>query len=44
VTWEGRTFEKTGVVPDHQVPFSAEAALNGLDNQLTAAIEIARNL
>ena len=44
VTWEGRTFEKTGVVPDHQVPFSPEAALDGVDNQLTAAIEIARGL
>lgn len=44
VTWEGRTFERTGVVPDHHVPFSPEAAAKGSDNQLEAAAVIARNL
>ena len=44
VTWEGRSFEGTGVTPDHDVPFSPEAALNGVDNQLDAAIELAHTL
>jgi C-terminal processing protease CtpA/Prc len=44
VTWEGRTFERTGVTPDHYVPFSPEAAIAGIDNQLAAAAELARSL
>ena len=44
VTWEGRTFERTGVIPDHHVPFSPEAAIGGIDNQLAAAAELARTL
>jgi C-terminal processing protease CtpA/Prc len=44
MTWEGRTFERTGVIPDHHVPFSPEAAIGGIDNQLAAAAELARTL
>jgi carboxyl-terminal processing protease len=44
LTWEGRTFEGTGVVPDHHVPFSPEEAMRGSDNQLVAAIELAQGL
>ena len=44
VTWEGRTFERTGVIPDHHVPFSPEDAIRGADNQLAAATELARSL
>jgi C-terminal processing protease CtpA/Prc len=44
VTWEGRTFERSGVIPDHHVPFSPEAAIGGIDNQLAAAAELARTL
>jgi len=44
VTWEGRSFEGTGVTPDRDVPFSPEAALSGIDNQLEAATELARTL
>ena len=44
VTWEGRSFEGTGVVPDREVPFSPETALSGVDNQFEAATELARNL
>ena len=44
VTWEGRTFEKSGVVPDKEVPFSPEEAMRGSDNQLAAAVELARTL
>ena len=44
VTWEGRSFEGTGVTPDRDVPFSQEAALSGIDNQLEAAIKLARTL
>lgn len=44
LTWEGRSFERTGVIPDHHVPFSPEAALGGVDNQLAAAAELAPSL
>ncbi len=44
LTWEGRSFEGSGVVPDQHVPFSPEAALVGADNQLIAAIDLARTL
>lgn len=44
VTWEGRSFEGTGVLPDRDVPFSPEAAMSGIDNQLDAATELARTL
>lgn len=44
VTWEGRSFEGTGVTPDRDVPFSPEAALSGIDNQFEAATELARTL
>jgi C-terminal processing protease CtpA/Prc len=44
VTWEGRSFERSGVIPDHHVPFSPEAAVRGTDNQLEAAVELARSL
>lgn len=44
VTWEGRSFEGTGVTPDRDVPFSPEAVLSGIDNQLEAATELSRTL
>ena len=44
LTWEGRSFEGTGVLPDRHVPFSPESAINGIDNQLQAAIEFAHTL
>jgi carboxyl-terminal processing protease len=43
-TWEGRSFEGIGVLPDRDVPFSAESAIAGIDNQLQAAIEYAEAL
>ncbi len=44
LTWEGRSFEGTGVAPGHHVEFSPESALNGIDNQLNAAVDLARAL
>jgi carboxyl-terminal processing protease len=44
LTWEGKSFEGTGVVPDTLIPFSPEAARNGQDNQLEAALQMARQL
>jgi len=38
VTWEGKTFEHSGVVPDVEVPFDPDAAKDGRDSQLEAAI------
>lgn len=44
LTWEGKSFEKTGIAPHLPVPFSPEAAIEGIDNQLDAAIKAAQNL
>jgi carboxyl-terminal processing protease len=38
-TWHGTNLEGRGVVPDVEEPISAEALLNGHDNQLTKAVE-----
>jgi carboxyl-terminal processing protease len=38
VTWEGKTFEHIGVVPDIEVPFNPEAARAGQDVQLERAL------
>ena len=43
LTWEGRSFEGSGVLPDIQVPFSPEAAVAHTDNQLEAALTNARS-
>lgn len=44
ITWQGRTFEGHGLVPDIVVPWSLEDAESGIDNQLNTAIDIARTL
>jgi len=44
VTWEGKSFEGIGVTPDVEVPFSPDAALEGRDQQLETALEIATAL
>ena len=44
LTWEGKSFEGTGVTPDVEVPFSPDAALEGRDQQLETAIELAKSL
>ena len=44
LTWEGKSFEGTGVTPDHSVPFSPEGARNGIDVQLETALDMAVRL
>jgi carboxyl-terminal processing protease len=44
LTWSGKSFEGSGVIPDIHVPFNPEAAVNGTDVQLDAAIQQARTL
>jgi carboxyl-terminal processing protease len=44
LTWEGKSFEGVGVAPDVDVPFCAEQARQGIDNQLAKAIEVAQSL
>jgi C-terminal processing protease CtpA/Prc len=40
VTWEGKTFEGTGVVPTIEVPFDAVMAKAGRDCQLERAMNL----
>ena len=44
LTWSGKSFEGSGVIPDIHVPFQPEAAVKGADVQLEAAIQHARKL
>jgi carboxyl-terminal processing protease len=44
LTWEGKSFERTGVLPDVNVQFNPDAAVSGADNQLDAAVELAKQL
>ncbi len=44
LTWEGKSFEKLGVDPHLSIPFSPEAAIRGVDNQLDAAIKAAQDI
>jgi C-terminal processing protease CtpA/Prc len=44
LTWSGKSFEGSGVVPDIHVPFQPEAAVTGADVQLDAAVQYARKL
>lgn len=44
LTWEGKCFERIGIEPDVEVPFSADSALTGRDEQLERAAEIAARL
>ncbi len=44
LTWEGKSFEGTGVVPDVNVAFSPQSAFAGKDNQLDRAVEIVKSL
>jgi carboxyl-terminal processing protease len=41
VSWQGTRIEGKGIEPDISVPWSYEDALNGVDNQLNAAVEVA---
>ena len=41
-TWGGESFEGHGVAPNFDVPWSAEAVLEGRDNQLEEGIEAVR--
>jgi carboxyl-terminal processing protease len=41
VSWQGNRIEGKGIEPDISVPWSYEDALNGEDNQLKAAVEVA---
>jgi C-terminal processing protease CtpA/Prc len=43
-TWQGRSYEGHGIMPDVQIPWSAEAARQRKDNQLEKAIEIIKSL
>ncbi|MGH2508564.1 MAG: S41 family peptidase, partial [Ktedonobacteraceae bacterium] len=42
LTWQGQRFEGRGIVPDVSVPWSPEAYTGGKDNQLEAALHVAR--
>lgn len=42
ITWQGRTFEGHGLIPDIVVPWSLEAAESGVDNQLDTAFDFVR--
>jgi C-terminal processing protease CtpA/Prc len=44
LTWEGKSFERTGVLPDVNVPFDPNAAAAGIDNQFESAFEMAKQL
>lgn len=44
LTWSGKSFEGSGVIPDIHVPFQSEAAAKGADVQLEAAVQYARKL
>jgi carboxyl-terminal processing protease len=44
LTWSGKSFEGSGVIPDIHVPFQPEAAVKGADVQLEAAVQHARKL
>jgi C-terminal processing protease CtpA/Prc len=44
LTWEGERSEGSGVVPDVEVDWSAEDAIEGIDNQLNKAVEVVRSL
>jgi C-terminal processing protease CtpA/Prc len=41
VSWQGTRIEGKGIEPDISVPWSYEDALNSVDNQLNAAVEVA---
>ncbi|HEV2313699.1 MAG TPA: S41 family peptidase [Candidatus Acidoferrales bacterium] len=42
-TWNGNSLEGKGVEPDYKIELSRDTLRSGQDNQLTKAIEIARN-
>jgi C-terminal processing protease CtpA/Prc len=44
LTWEGERSEGSGVVPDAEVDWSAEDAIEGIDNQLNKAVEVVKSL
>jgi C-terminal processing protease CtpA/Prc len=43
-TWGGRVLEGTGVHPSIQIPFDPVSTRAGGDNQVTAALELARRI
>ncbi len=44
LTWEGKSFEGIGVVPDVEIDFSEVKARQGIDVQLERALAVARSL
>ncbi|MGC2657196.1 MAG: S41 family peptidase [Bryobacteraceae bacterium] len=44
LSWDGKQVEGKGIDPDMQVDWSYTEALAGVDNQLSAALEIARGM
>ena len=44
ITWHGHRFEGTGVKPDTEVPWLPDSFAAGIDNQLEAALDIARSI
>jgi carboxyl-terminal processing protease len=42
ITWHGNRFEGRGVKPDVEVPWSPEDFRQGIDNQLEAAVNVAK--
>ena len=44
LSWGGHRFEGNGVTPDVEVDWSLEASVEGTDNQLTRAVEVAKGM
>jgi carboxyl-terminal processing protease len=44
ITWHGHRFEGVGVKPDTEVPWLPDSFAAGIDNQLEAALDIARSI
>ena len=44
VTWQGQKFEGAGIPPDVVVPWSAQAAGEGRDNQLQTAVDVVSHM
>jgi C-terminal processing protease CtpA/Prc len=43
-TWKGEVLEGTGVQPSVQITFNPESTRAGTDDQLIAALELARRM
>ena len=44
LSWGGHRFEGNGIMPDVEVDWSLESSLDGSDNQLNRAVEVANSL